>query len=116
MQINKYILNTKKVRRWDAESGAPVGDPLRAHEHWMTFVAVSPDGTFINSGSEDRTVRRRDVENGAPSSESIVIPVNNGHAFPVSRYGMAIASNAKCSNIIYGRRYNLSRVGDGLRV
>ena len=48
------------LRRWDGESGAPVGDPLCWHHAWVSCIAISEDGTMIVSGSSDGTLRRWD--------------------------------------------------------
>ncbi|KIJ26006.1 hypothetical protein M422DRAFT_192768, partial [Sphaerobolus stellatus SS14] len=44
------------VRLWDACTGQSLGQPLEGHQHWVSSVGFSPDGTRIVSGSLDRTV------------------------------------------------------------
>ncbi|KAF7371498.1 WD-REPEATS-REGION domain-containing protein [Mycena venus] len=63
--------NDHTVCLWDAESGAPLGDPLKGHTDWVTSVAFSPDGKHIVSGSNDHTVRLWDAESGAPRGDSL---------------------------------------------
>ena len=45
------------LRLWDAETGAPVGQPIWGHDGWVWSVAFSPDGTRLLSGSDDGTLR-----------------------------------------------------------
>ncbi|KEP46357.1 putative WD40-repeat protein (notchless protein), related protein, partial [Rhizoctonia solani 123E] len=51
--------NTVKI--WDAQTGAPVGDPLTEHSSTVYTVAVSPDGTHIVSGGYDKRIKLWDM-------------------------------------------------------
>ena len=48
------------ARLWDAETGAPRGEPMK-HDHWVDAVAFSPDGKTVLTGSFDKTARLWDV-------------------------------------------------------
>jgi hypothetical protein len=48
------------ARVWDAESGKPVGDPMR-HQGSVTAASFSPDGRRIVTASEDETACVWDV-------------------------------------------------------
>ena len=40
------------VRLWEADSGKPIGEPMKGHTDRVQSVAFSPDGKRIVSGSE----------------------------------------------------------------
>ena len=45
--------NTRRI--WDAETGKPIGAPLKGHESAVNSAAFSPDGRRIVSASNDKT-------------------------------------------------------------
>ena len=68
------------VRRWNATTGAPVGDPMTGHTRSVTALTAwsGPDGPMLASASEDRTVRRWNATTGAPVGDPMT-----GHTSPV---------------------------------
>ena len=50
---------------WDAQTGAPIGQPLAGHGYKVYSVAFSPDGQRIISGSNDQMLRLWDVSPAA---------------------------------------------------
>ena len=60
---------------------------LKGHEGWVTTVAFSPDGNWIVSGSEDKTLRIWDSHTGKQ------IRVFEGHSAALS--SVAISPNSK---------------------
>ena len=58
------------VRLWDAETGQPIGEPLRGHEQTVMSAVFSPDGKRIVTGSLDKTLRLWDAETGSPSASA----------------------------------------------
>ena len=58
----------KTARVWDAESGKPVGEPMR-HEGSVNAASFSPDGRRIVTASYDKTARVWDAESGKPLGE-----------------------------------------------
>ncbi|QRV96723.1 WD40 repeat-like protein [Ceratobasidium sp. AG-Ba] len=61
----------RTVRIWDADTGAPIGEPLKGHSDSVRSVAYSPDGRRIVSGSADKTMRIWDADTGAPIGEPL---------------------------------------------
>ena len=55
-------------RRWNATTGAPVGDPMTGHTGSVTALTAwsGPDGPMLASASDDETVRRWNATTGAP--------------------------------------------------
>ena len=41
----------KTARVWDAETGKPIGEPLKGHEDAVSSAAFSPDGKRIVTAS-----------------------------------------------------------------
>ncbi|KAG8680361.1 hypothetical protein FRC09_018303 [Ceratobasidium sp. 395] len=49
---------------WDTKTGMSVGQPLTGHTSAVGTVSYSPDGDYIASGSNDKTVRIWDASTG----------------------------------------------------
>jgi WD40 repeat protein len=61
----------KTARLWDAETGKPVGEPLKGHEGYVLSAAFSPDGKRIVTASEDTTAQLWDAKTGKPIGEPL---------------------------------------------
>jgi WD40 repeat protein len=56
------------ARLWNADSGAPIGEPIR-HDSRVYAVAFSPAGKTVLTGSSDGTARLWNADSGAPIGE-----------------------------------------------
>ncbi|KAJ1299684.1 hypothetical protein OPQ81_011076 [Rhizoctonia solani] len=53
-----------KIHVWDAQSGHTTFGPIQAHKVLIQCIGCSPDGKYIVSGFDDRTIRIWDAQNG----------------------------------------------------
>ena len=82
------------VHRWDAQTGAAIGQPLTGHLSWVSSVAISADGKTIVSGSHDRTVRRWDGKTGAPIGQPLTNRLGSVTSVAISADGKTIVSGS----------------------
>lgn len=55
------------VHLWDLATGKEAGEPIRAHNGWVTAVAFSPDGSRLVTGGQDGTMRLWQVSTHLPA-------------------------------------------------
>ncbi|MEA5464867.1 AAA-like domain-containing protein, partial [Leptothoe sp. PORK10 BA2] len=91
------------LRLWDANTGAPIGEPLAGHGDAVWSVAFSPDGQRIVSGSFDNTLRLWDANTGAPIGEPLA-----GHGDAV----WSVAFSPDGQRIVSGSFDNTLRLWD----
>ena len=89
------------LRLWDAQTGAPIGEPLAGHEEAVLSVAFSPDSQRIVSGSRDNTLRLWDAQTGAPIGEPL-----EGHGAAV----LSVAFSPDSQRIVSGSDDNTLRL------
>lgn len=66
------------MRVWDATSSMELGEALQGHAKRVRSVAISTDGRWILSGSDDCTVRVWNMESQEPVGDSL-----RSHSGPV---------------------------------
>ena len=77
--------------------------PLRGHDDWIRSVAVSPDGSKIISGSDDKTIRVWDATTGVE-----MMPPLRGH----DDWILSVAFSPNGSKIISTSYDGIRRVWD----
>jgi WD40 repeat protein/serine/threonine protein kinase len=70
----------RMVRLWDADSGDPIGTPLR-HANDVYAVAVRPDGKAVLTGSSGGTARAWNLASGRPVGPALM---HRGPVFSVA--------------------------------
>lgn len=104
--LTQKVKPTKKPTQpsKQAEPMAVLERELTGHEEWVYSVAVSPDGTWAVSGSDNSTVKIWDLETGACRATL------QGHVGPVD--SVAITPDGK--RIVSGSRDDTIRVWDAV--
>ncbi|KAJ1307664.1 hypothetical protein OPQ81_001757 [Rhizoctonia solani] len=59
-----YNGDANNIHVWDAQSGDTILGPIQAHTDYIRCIGCSPDGSYIVSGSADRTISVWDAHNG----------------------------------------------------
>lgn len=60
------------LRQWNAITGQPLHQPIKAYMGKISLVAFSPNGKRIVLGSDDKTLRLWDVESGQPIGQPLI--------------------------------------------
>ncbi|MBE9030531.1 WD40 repeat domain-containing protein, partial [filamentous cyanobacterium LEGE 11480] len=82
------------LRLWDAQTGQPIGQPLKGHSNPVLSVAFSPDGKRIVSGSWDKTLRLWDAQTGQPIGQPLKGHSNSVWSVAFSPDGKRIVSGS----------------------
>lgn len=93
----------KTVRLWDAQTGKPIGQPMKRHDKSVLSVAFSPDGKRIVSSSEDNTLQLWDIQTEKPLGEPL-----QGHQAPIR----SVAFSPDGKRIVSGSEDSTIRIWD----
>ena len=100
-----------RVRIWEADSGKPIGEPMRLHKDNAWSVAFSPDGHTLVSGSSDRTLQRWDTATGQPVGPPIEGHKNQVYTVAYNNFGTRIVSAGQDGTIIQSNAQTGQRIG-----
>ncbi len=89
----------KTIQLWNAQTGKPIGQPLRGHEEGVFAVAFSPNGTRIVTGSGDKTIRLWDAQTGKPIGQPLRGHENAVRSVAFSPDGKRIVSGSEDKTI-----------------
>ncbi|KAG8795187.1 POC1 centriolar protein A [Ceratobasidium sp. 428] len=78
----------------EAHTGKPVGQPLTGHREWVRSVTYSPDGAYIASGSDDKTIRIWDALTGRLVGQPLTGHTDNVRSVAYSPNGAYIVSGS----------------------
>ena len=67
---------------------------LQGHTHWIRIVAFSPDGRYIVSGSNDKTIQLWDAQTGSQVGNPLQGHTDSVHSVAFSPDGRHIVSGS----------------------
>ena len=91
------------LRLWEADSGKPIGEPMKGHTNYVCSVAFSPDGKRIVSGSFDNTLRLWEADSGKPIGDPMKGHTDRVHSVAFSPDGKRIVSGSWTTRCGCGR-------------
>ncbi|KAG8967742.1 hypothetical protein FRC05_001921 [Tulasnella sp. 425] len=103
------------IQMWDAETGAPIGEPLIGHNNSVRCISFSPNGKFLASGSDDKTIRLWETETGAPVGEPLIGHDDSVWSISFSPNGKILASGSDDKTIQLWDTETGAPIGEPLR-
>lgn len=88
------------LQRWDAATGTPIGAPMTGHTALVLGIGISSNGSYIVSGSDDRTLRFWDARRGQPLGDPLLVPDLNISDLTVGRDDRRVLSWTFTQNVV----------------